>query len=360
MIRPNSHIAAMAPYALADMTAPAGKRLISLAQNESALPPSPRALAAGRAALSSARLYPDPDWTDLRAAITRVHGVAPERILCGAGSMDLIAGLLRCYAGPGSSVLSSQYGYAFFRTATLAAGARFVSAPEHDFTVSIDALLAAVDRTTRVVCLANPGNPTGTRISRSELARLRDHLSDDVLLLIDEAYGEFADAPGESTFDLVFRGDTVVLRSFSKAYGLAGLRVGWGVFPPAVAAEMRKLLNPNNVSAVTQAAAAAAMNDQDHMRAVCAETAERRDGFIERVRHLGLHVPQSHTNFALLRFAGAEAAARADRMLRAEGILMRGMAGFGLPDCLRATIGSEADMDFAARVLSEWRAKEGS
>jgi histidinol-phosphate aminotransferase len=360
MIKPNAHIASMAPYGLTDLTVPAGKPLISLAQNESALPPSPHALAAGRAALSSARLYSDPNWTDLRRAIAAVHGLAPERILCGAGSMELIACLLRCYAGPGRRVLSSQYGYAFFRTATLAAGAEFVAAPEHDFTVSVDGLLAAVDRTTRIVCLANPGNPTGTRIARSELVRLRDRLDDHILLLIDEAYGEFTDGPDQSTFDLVSRGNAVVLRTFSKAYGLAGLRVGWGVFPGPVAGELRKLLNPNNVSAVSQAAATAAMNDQDHRSAVCAETAGRRDRFVARVRQLGLRVPQSHTNFALLRFADAAAAARADRMLRAEGILLRAMAGYGLADCLRATIADEADMDLAATVLAAWHAQEGS
>lgn len=359
MIEPNAHIAALAPYTLADLTAPAGQRLISLAQNESALPPSPRALAAGRDALTAAGLYPDPDWTDLRRAIAAVHGIAGAQILCGAGSMELIACLLRCYAGPGRSVLSSQYGYGFFRTAALAAGAAYLAAPEQDFTVSIDALLAAVTPATRIVCLANPGNPTGTRIAGSELTRLRDRLDDDILLLIDEAYGEFTDAPGERSFDLVSRGNTVVLRSFSKAYGLAGLRAGWGLFPLAIAAETRKLLNPNNVSVVTQAAATAAMEDQDHMRAVCAETAERRDGFAEHLRQLGLRVPRSHTNFLLIRFASAQAAAGADRMLRDQGVLMRAMAGYGLPDCLRATIGSAADMEIAAGVLEKWLAKEG-
>ncbi len=354
MISPIAHVAAMAPYALAKLEVPAGKRPVFLAQNESALPPSPRALAAGRQALASARLYPDPDWTELRAAIAEVHALDPELILCGAGSMELIACLVRCFAGRGDRVLSSRYGYAFFRTAALAAGADYHAAPEDGFTVSVSALLDAVGENTRIVCIANPGNPTGTRISRRDLVRLREGLDDDILLLIDEAYGEFNDVPGEATFDLVARGNTVVLRSFSKAYGLAGLRVGWGVFPPAVAAELRKLLNPNNVSETAQAAAAAAMVDQDHMRGVCAETAERRDRFAKRVRRLGLEVPESHTNFVLIRFAGAEAAASADRAMRAEGILLRGMAGYGLPDCLRATIGGEADMELAAELLAAW------
>jgi histidinol-phosphate aminotransferase len=358
MIRPKAQIAAMAPYALADLRVPAGKPLISLAQTESALLPSPRALAAGRAALSSARLYPDPDWTDLRAAISRVHGLAPEQILCGAGSMELIACLVNCYAGPGDQVLSSQFGYGFFRTATLAAGAEYHTAPEDDLTVSVDKLLAEVGDKTRIVCLANPGNPTGTRIARRELVRLRADLDDGILLLIDEAYGEFADGPGEATFDLVSAGNTVVLRSFSKAYGLAGLRVGWGVFPPAIADQLRKVLNPNNLNVVSQAAATAAMADQDHLRTVRAETAARRDRFAGHMKRLGLQVPESHTNFVLIRFADEAAAGRADGALRARGKVMRAMAGYGLPASLRATIGSEADMDFAAEILAAWHRGE--
>ena len=354
MIAAKPHIAAMAPYALADLAAPAGKRLISLAQNESALPPSPRAVAAGREALSAAALYPDADWIALRAAIADVHSIEAGDILCGAGSLELIACLMHCYAGPGDTVLSSQYGYAFFRTAAIAAGAGYRAAAERDFTVCVDTLLGAVDETTRMVCVANPGNPTGTRIDNAALERLRADLDPDILLVIDEAYGEFAEGSGDSVFGLVSLGNTVILRTFSKAYGLAGARVGWGLFPPAIAGETRKLLNPNNVSAASQAAAAAAMGDQPTMRATCAETAERRDRFAGRVRRLGLAVPPSHTNFVLIQFEHADAARAADRTLRAEGVIMRGMAGYGLPDCLRATIGHEVDMEFAAHLLEKW------
>ncbi len=359
MIGPNSHVAAMEPYVLADLSGPAGKPLISLAQNESAMPPSPQVMIAGSKAFESAQLYPDPEWTKLRAAIAQVHAIAPDHILCGAGSMELIACLARCYAGPGSRVLSSQYGYGFFRTAALAAGADYDRAPEHDLTVSVDELLAAVRAGTRMVFVANPGNPTGTRIGYGELVRLRDGLDDDIPLVIDEAYGEFADMPGEATFDLVERGNTVVLRSFSKAYGLAGLRVGWGLFPPAVADQMRKLLHPNNISVAGQVGATAAMMDQPYMRATRAEVARIRDSFARRLRNLGLVVPDSFTNFVLIRFPDADAAQRADRTLRAEGIIMRGMTGYGLPDCLRATIGGAAHMDFAAEHLAAWCQKEG-
>ncbi len=349
------HVAAMAPYVLADFAVPAGKPLVSLAQNESALPPSPRALAAGREALTAAALYPDPDWTGLRTAVGEVHGIATANILCGAGSMELIACLMQCYAGPGDVVLSSQFGYAFFRTAALAAGAGYRAAAERDHAVSVDRLLDAVDDTVRMVCVANPGNPTGTRIANTELKRLRAGLDPDILLVIDEAYGEFADRPGDGNFDLAAEGSTIVLRTFSKAYGLAGMRVGWGLFPASIAGEARKLLNPNNVSVVSQAVAEAAMRDQLHMRSASAETAKRRDHFARHMRDLGLTVPRSHTNFVLIGFKDVDIAASADRALRAEGIVMRGMAGYGLPECLRATIGGKVDMDFAADVLRAWQ-----
>lgn len=360
MIKPREHIMAMAPYALADLQPPAGKPLISLAQNESALPPSPAALQAAAGALADSSLYPDPDWSDLRHAISRVHDLEPGGILCGAGSMELIVCLTQCYAGLGNEVLSSQYAYAFFRTAAAVAEATYVAVPEEDFTVSVDLLLAGVTNRTRIVFIANPGNPTGTRIDKTELVRLRHELSEDILLVIDEAYGEFSEDAGEETFDLVKSGNTVVLRTFSKAYGLAGMRVGWGLFPPDIATEVRKLLNPNNVSIASQAAAAAAMADQAYMRETCDVSAERRDRFAGNARQLGLSVPQSTTNFTLINFASPAAATTASEALQVEGIFMRGMAGYGLPASLRATIGAEDDMRLALEILSSTCLKEDS
>ncbi len=360
MIRAREHIAAMAPYALADLQPPPGKRLISLAQNESALPPSPAALEAGAAELAHSALYPDPDWSELRDAISRVHGLEPAHILCGAGSMELILCLTQCCAGHGDEVLSSQYAYAFFRIAAAISQADYVTVPEEEFMVSVDRLLDAVTSRTRIVFVANPGNPTGTRIGNQELARLRDGLREDALLVIDEAYGEFADGEDGQTFGLVKQGNTIVLRTFSKAYALAGMRVGWGLFPPGIATEVRKLLNPNNVSAVSQATCAAAVVDQAHVRKACRITAERRDRFAGNIRQLGLSVPESMTNFVLINFASPAAAMAADEALKAEGIFMRGMGGYGLPASLRATIGAEDDMQIALEVIAEICLKEGS
>jgi histidinol-phosphate/aromatic aminotransferase/cobyric acid decarboxylase-like protein len=179
-------------------------------------------------------------------------------------------------------------------------------------------------------------------------------LPPDVLLVIDEAYSEFSRSPEEPLFDLVRRGDTVVLRTLSKAYGLAGLRVGWGLFPPAIHTELRKLMLPNNLSAPALAAATAAMRDQAHMRNTVAEIAARRDRFAARLRVAGLAVPESHTNFVLIPFSSADIAARADTALRAAGFVLRRVDNYGLPHCLRATIGSEEDMATVAQIVEDF------
>lgn len=360
MIRARPHVAAMEAYALADLSVPPGKRLVSLSQNESALPPSPSVFQAAAKAMTQSALYPDPDWTDLRRIIADVHGLDPDLILCGAGSMELIGTLIRAFSGPGANVVASAHSYAFFRTAARASGAEYVTATEEALTVSVDALLEAVTPETRIVCVANPGNPTGTRIGRADLVRLRNMLPGNVLLMIDEAYGEFADAPGKGTrpgenWDMIARGDTVVLRTFSKAYGLAGLRVGWGLFPPRIGAEIRKLLNPNNISLPAQAAATAAMADQRCMRATVTETAHRRAGLVADLRARGFETEDSHTNFVLIDLGTPEAAASASAALHAEGIILRAMGGYGLGHCLRVTIGATEDMARAAQVLSHWR-----
>ncbi len=350
MIRPVSYVGAMGAYALADL---GGEGTVSLAQNESAFPASPFAVAVGQAALADLTLYPDPEWPDMRAAIAGVHGVDPARVLCGAGSMELIGCLIRAFAGPGDQVLGTQYGYAFVASATAQAQAKYVAAPEVDLTVSVDAVLAAVTPATRIVFVCNPGNPTGTLIPNTEITRLRNALPGDVLLVVDQAYAEFADAANDPTevFGLADRGDTVITRTFSKAYGLAGARAGWGYFPTDIARELRKLLNPNNISIASQAAAAAAMRDQAHMRDVVAKTATIRDRFAQDCRDLGLIVPDSHTNFVLIHFASTEQAQQADAALRAEKLLMRGMGGYGLSDCLRATICDTPVMDRCLAVL---------
>ena len=358
MITPKQHIAAMQAFALADLSAPDGMQVISLAQNESARPPSPKAAEAARRAIEDTSLYPDPDWADLRHAIAERHGVDASRILCSAGSMDLISALIIAFAGPGDRVLSTQHGYGYFATSAQIARAEYDAAPETNLTVDVDALLAAVRPETRIVCIANPGNPTGTRIPRSEVLRLREALPPDVILLLDEAYAEFTDPLGEQMFDLVDRGDTVVTRSFSKAHALAGQRIGWGLFPSAIGEHARKLLTAGGVTVASLAAAKASMKDPDYVAETVRQTCEIRDRFIAQVRDLGIACADSYTNFALLQFGDIAECERADAALREKGIIMRPMGGYALPHCLRATIAPAEVMDMTIAVLAGWKAGE--
>ncbi|MEM8776125.1 MAG: histidinol-phosphate transaminase [Pseudomonadota bacterium] len=350
-MKPQPHIANMAPYALADLSTPEGKRLISLSQNESMRGPAPSVPAAVAQAVTASHAYPDPDWTDLRRVLAARCCINPDMILCGNGSLDLIGCLARAFLGDGDAALAPAHAYPFFRSATIMTGARFDKAPESNLEADVDTLLAGVTPETRILFLANPGNPTGTRLPRIELLRLRQELSEDILLILDEAYGEFSDYLGEPMFDLIDRGNTVLLRTFSKAYGLAGMRVGWGYFPPFIRDQVRKVMNPNNVSYLSQIAALAALNDHDYMQATCTETARVRDAFISEMRDLGVSVLDSFTNFALLRFASTSQASNIDARLRAEGIFARPQAGAGLPDCLRVTVADEGDMTKAAEMI---------
>lgn len=349
MIRPCGYVAAMDAYALADL---GGQERPTLAQNESAFPPSPQAKAAGIAALDRAALYPDPGWRVLRDALAATYGVSRDLILCGAGSMDLIDTVIRAFAGPGDEVLATSYSYLFAASATARANAAYVTAPEIDFRVSVDALLAAATEKTRIVFICNPGNPTGTRIPNADILRLRQNLKDDVLLVIDQAYGEFDDQDQAPVFALAERGDTVILRTFSKAYGLAGQRIGWGIFPPAIGAEVRKLQNSNNVTIVGLAMAAAALADQAHLHETVARTAALRDRFRAHLVKAGYAVPASRTNFLMIPFADQTAARRTDAELKRAGIIMRGLGGYGLSHCLRATIAPEDVMQRALDVLT--------
>jgi len=312
MIKPIAQLSAMAPYELATLD----DSLTSLSQNESLLPPSPAALEAGKKALSSATLYPDPDWTELRHAIASVHDINEQQILCGAGSMELIAACIHAYAG-----------------------------------INVDSILSKVTTRTRIVFVCNPGNPTGTRIPNTELVRLRDQLPPNVLLIIDQAYAEFDAQNHNSIFELVDRENTVVLRTFSKAYCLAGQRLGWGTFPESIAREVKKLLNPNNVSIVTQAMGISAILDQSYLKHVVDFTSKVRNEFRDKLAANDVHTPESHTNFVLVPFLDANRASDVNNRLKAAGFLTRGMGGYGLDHCLRITMASSDVMDAVSEQL---------
>jgi histidinol-phosphate aminotransferase len=360
MLKPRPGIMDIAPYRGGDAALPGQARVIRLASNESALGPSPLAVRAYRRLSDELHRYPDGGAEALRAAIAARHGLPAEQIVCGAGSDELIALLVRAYAGPGDEVLYSEYGFLMYALAAKGAGATPIAAPERELAADIDALLARVTPRTRILLLANPNNPTGTLLPAAAVRRLQAGLPPDVLLVLDSAYAEYVGDPGyEDGAGLVAaHGNVVMLRTFSKIYGLAALRIGWAYAPPAVVDVLHRLRGPFNTAAPAQAAALAALEDQAHVAAARAHNDRWLPWFRERVLAAGFAAPPGAGNFLLVRFprgAAGDADAAAS-FLNARGILPRKLGAYGLGDCLRITVGREDEMALVADALDAFAA----
>jgi histidinol-phosphate aminotransferase len=346
----------IAPYKGGDWKLAGQQRVIRLASNESPLGPSPHAVRAYRSLAGELHRYPDGANEAVRQAIAAGHGLAAERVVCGAGSDELIALLARAYAGPGDEVLHSQYGFLMYAIAAKGVGAIPVAAPERQCATDVDAMLAHVTPRTRIVFLANPNNPTGGLLPAGEVRRLHAGLPKDVLFVIDAAYAEYV---GDSGYEdgsalVASHGNVVMLRTFSKIYGLAALRLGWAYCPPDVADVLNRLRGPFNTSAPAQAAAVAALADQAHVAAAKAHNDKWLPWFAERVTAAGFTVLPSAGNFVLVRFGATPTtnAAAAAAFLNGRGILPRQMGPYGLGDCLRITIGRADEMPVVADALN--------
>lgn len=358
---PRPGIENIAPYVGGESKIAGVERVIKLASNESALGPSPLAVAAlGEAAANSHR-YPDGSCQALREALAERHNLDPARIVCGAGSDELITLLCRAYAGPGDEVLYTEHGFLMYPIAARTVGATPIKAPETNLTADVDALLATVTDNTRMVFIANPNNPTGSYIPESEMIRLRAGLPENVVLVIDAAYAEYMSptlndyGPGTR---LVEAGENVVMtRTFSKIFALGGLRLGWGYCPAAIADILNRVRNPFNVASMAQIAGLAALSDTQLVERARVHNDKWRAWTTQQLRDLGLEVPQSFGNFVLVRFADEpdRSAADADAFLKARGIIARGMAAYGLPDSLRITIGLEDEMRALVAAIAEFR-----
>jgi histidinol-phosphate aminotransferase len=324
--------------------APAGAaRTYKLSSNESPLGPSPKAIAAFRDAAQTLALYPDAGAHRLKAAIAERYGFDPGSLIVGNGSDELIGLIASAFLKPGDEGLYSQYGFLSYPIAIRAAGGEPVIAPERNLTADVDALLARVNARTKVVFIANPNNPTGALLPRGELRRLHAGLPSDALLVVDAAYAEYVEDAGyDPGAELVEAHDNVVMcRTFSKAYGLAGLRLGWAYAKPYVIDAVNRIRGPFNVNAPAQAAGVAALADPEHLAAAVAHNARWLPWLTREIGALGLEVPPSHGNFLLIRFRDAAHARRADAALTAAGFALRGMTGYGLADCLRLSVGDE-------------------
>lgn len=352
--RPRPGILEISPYVGGKAEAGHGPA-IKLSANESALGPSPRAVDAYRALADRLHRYPDGSCSALRAALGRRFNLEPERIVCGAGSDELIGLLVRAYAGPGEEVVHSAHGFLMYRLAALAAGAHPVAAPEHDLKADVDAILARVTSRTRLVFLANPNNPTGSYLSADELRRLHAGLPEDVLLVIDAAYAEFVSAPDyTSGLELAREHPNVVMtRTFSKLFGLAALRIGWLYGPKAVVDVLDRIRGPFNVGQPAQVAAVAALEDLEHQAAAKAHNDRWLPWLREQILGLGLVVHPSVGNFLLVDFPrepGRDAAA-AEAYLERHGVIPRAMGAYGLAHALRLSVGLEAENHRLVEVL---------
>ena len=334
------------------------EKIYKLSSNETPLGPSPQAIAAVHAAADHIAYYPDGAATRLRQAIAAKYGLDAGRIVCGAGSDELLSLLTHAYIGPGDEGLFSEHGFLVYRIAILAAGGTPVVAPEKNLTTDVDALLARVTERTKIVFLANPNNPTGTYIPFDEVKRLHAGLPPHVLLVLDAAYAEYVRRNDyASGLELVATSENVVMtRTFSKIYGLAGLRLGWGYMPAHVADALNRIRGPFNIGAPALEAGIAALADDAHIAASVAHNEEWLPWLTREIEKLGLSVTPSVGNFLLIHFPDeAERGARAaDAFLSARGLILRGVGAYGLPNALRLTIGTAEANRLVVAALADF------
>lgn len=340
---PRPGILDIKPYVPGASAAPGAVEAHKLSSNESALGASPKAIEAYQKAADRLFLYPDGAATALRAKIGEIYGLDPARIVCGAGSDEILQLLTRAYVGEGDNIVQSEHGFLVYALAAMGCGARTLFAPEKNLTTDVDAVLDLVDDRTRIVFIANPNNPTGTYIPDTEIRRLRAELREDVLLVIDAAYSEYMEeADYASGEELVEEYENVVMtRTFSKIYGLAALRLGWGYCPAAIADVLNRIRGPFNVTMAAQAAGIAALQDQDFVRRNRDHNRAEREFMQQQLGGMGIDFVPSHGNFILVKFPdepGRDANA-VQAYLKENGVIVREVGAYKLGQHLRVTIG---------------------
>lgn len=356
--RPRPGLLDIVPYQAGAHNGVSHPNLALLNANENPLGCSPLAAEAVRSSAQRLAVYPDGGAERLRGAISHAFGIDAARIVCGAGSDELLQLLTRGFAGPGDEVLYSQHGFLVYALAARQVGAKPVAAPERNLTADVDALLDTVTPRTRLVMVANPNNPTGSYLPKDELCRLHAGLPPDVVLVVDEAYAEYVTAAEfpdyASGLDVLHDADNVVVtRTFSKIHGLAGLRLGWAFGPKAIIDVIHRLRGPYNVTSPSLAAGEAALADHAFVANSVAHNSRERARLEGMATSRGILGVRSAANFVLLRFLpdAVMAADAGDAALKAHGVVARQLSGYGLPDCLRVTVGESAANDRVIEAL---------
>ena len=329
--------------------------VLKLSSNENPLGPSPAAKQAIAAQVDLLHRYPSTDHAALRLAIGEIHGLDPNRIICGVGSDELLQFVTQAYAGPADEIIHTEHGFSMYPILARMAGATPVCVPEKDRIVDVDAVLDAVTARTRVVLIANPGNPTGTIVDDADLVRLADDLPSNVVLVLDGAYTEFAEGYDGGVKLADERPNVLMTRTFSKIYGLGGLRIGWGYAALEMIGVLNRIRQPFNLSELQMAAAEAAVRDQGWVTDCADLNAEQRARLTGALRQLGFACDDSFGNFVLARLADEAEAAAADAALQADGILVRRVSSYGFPEGLRITVGDAEQTGRVIDALTRWR-----
>ncbi|MEQ9260666.1 MAG: histidinol-phosphate transaminase [Roseovarius sp.] len=357
-IKPQPGIMQISPYVGGASKVEGVENIVKLSSNENPFGPSEAAKEAFRRASFELHRYPSTDHGPLRAAIAALHGLDAERIICGVGSDEILALLCQAYAGKGDEVIHTEHGFALYKIGALTNGATPVEVPERERVTDVDAILKACTRKTKLVFIANPNNPTGTMVGEAELARLAEGLPEHTLLVIDGAYAEYVENYDGGAALVDARQNVVMTRTFSKLYGLGGLRVGWGYGPAHVIEVLNRIRGPFNLSTAALAAAEAAVRDTEWAAKCRADNTRLRAWLAEALAEKGVPSDTSTANFILARFASREEAEACDAFLQSEGLIVRRVAGYNLPHCLRITVGDEPSCRRVAHAVG--RFKEGA
>ncbi|WP_136443224.1 histidinol-phosphate transaminase [Pacificoceanicola onchidii] len=357
-IDPQPGIMEISPYVGGKSSIEGMSNIVKLSSNENPFGPADSVKEAIARAAHDVHRYPSVDHAELRAAIAEIHGVQADRIICGVGSDEVLHMLAQAYAGPGEEIIYTEHGFSMYKIIAHAVGATPVVAPEQERVVDVDAVLEACTDRTRVVFLTNPGNPTSTMIGLSEVERLAEGIPEQAILVLDGAYAEYVEGYDGGAKLVEMRENVVMTRTFSKLYGLGGMRVGWGYGPHEIIDVLNRIRQPFNLSTVALAAAETAVRDTAYTEYCRSENARLRVWLAEALGEHGVPCDTSMANFVLARFSCQDEAEACDTYLQKQGIIVRRVAGYGLPNALRITVGDESSCRRVAHSIGLFKAGE--